>query len=134
MGIEPAGDEKKIRELIADWHSASAAGDVPRLLNMMADDVVFLVPGHPPMRGRENFAASFRMFLDRFRLESHYQIEEIRVCGEMAYSWVHLTIYMAPVATGTPRKRSGYAMSVLRKEPSGAWVFARDANLGTDEH
>ena len=34
---------------------ASAAGDVERVLGLMAEDVVFLLPGQPPMRGRETF-------------------------------------------------------------------------------
>jgi ketosteroid isomerase-like protein len=28
-----------------------------------------------------------------------------------------------------PITRSGYTLAVLRKEPDGAWVIARDANL-----
>ena len=40
-------DEQAIRKLIATWLSASAAGDTQTVLSLMADDVVFLVPGQP---------------------------------------------------------------------------------------
>ena len=50
-------DEQAIRELVATWLRASRAGDTETVLGLMADDVVFLVPGHPPMRGRAAFAA-----------------------------------------------------------------------------
>src|SRR5437879_13061389 len=45
-------DEQAIRQLVATWLSASKAGDTEKVLSLMADDVVFLVPGQPPMRGR----------------------------------------------------------------------------------
>ena len=45
-------DERAIRDLIATWLEASKAGDTEKVLSLMADDVVFLVTGHPPMRGR----------------------------------------------------------------------------------
>jgi ketosteroid isomerase-like protein len=34
---------------------------------------------------------------------------------------------------GKPFRRSGYTLSLFRREPSGAWVLARDANLMTGE-
>ena len=33
-------DEQKIRDLIAEWHRASMAGDLARVLTLMAEDVV----------------------------------------------------------------------------------------------
>lgn len=55
-------DEEKnkriIREVIATWMRASADGDLERVLSLMAEDAVFLVPGQAPMRGREAFAAA----------------------------------------------------------------------------
>jgi ketosteroid isomerase-like protein len=38
-------DEDLIRELVKKWLAASEAGDVETVLSLMADDVVFLVPG-----------------------------------------------------------------------------------------
>jgi uncharacterized protein (TIGR02246 family) len=39
-------DEQAIRDLVASWHRATAAGDVDAVLALMADDVIFLVAGH----------------------------------------------------------------------------------------
>jgi uncharacterized protein (TIGR02246 family) len=52
-------DEQQIREVVASWHAATRAGDVDTVLNLMTDDVVFLVAGRPPMRKAE-FAALSR--------------------------------------------------------------------------
>ena len=52
-------DEQQIREVVASWHAATRARDVDTVLNLMTDDVVFLVPGRRPMRKAE-FAALSR--------------------------------------------------------------------------
>jgi ketosteroid isomerase-like protein len=39
---------------------------------------------------------------------------------------------MTPPDGGTPVRRSGYTLSVLRKNADGQWVLARDANLLTE--
>ena len=44
-------DEDAIRQLVATWLDASRA-DTDKVLSLMTDDVVFLTPGHPPMRGK----------------------------------------------------------------------------------
>ena len=50
-------DERAIQDLIAEWLGATAAGEPSRLRGLMAEDVVFLTPGQPPLRGRERFLA-----------------------------------------------------------------------------
>jgi len=40
-------DEQAIRNLVAEWHSATVAGKVEAVLRLMSEDVVFLVAGHP---------------------------------------------------------------------------------------
>jgi uncharacterized protein (TIGR02246 family) len=46
-------DEEQIRQLISTWHAATKAGDVDTVLSLIVGDVVFLVPGRPPMRKAE---------------------------------------------------------------------------------
>lgn len=42
-------EERAIREVHSTWIGAVNAGDLARLLRMMADDVVFLNPGQAPV-------------------------------------------------------------------------------------
>jgi len=125
-------DEQQIRDLFTEWHQAAAAGDVSRLVPLMAEDVVFLLPGQPPMRGRETFITAFRAGLDRMRIQSTGKIEELRISGDMAYLWSYLEVNVTPQG-GSPMRRSGYTLTLLRKEPDGRWVLFRDANLLTPE-
>jgi uncharacterized protein (TIGR02246 family) len=122
-------DEQQIRDLIKEWHRATAAGDLPRVLTLMAEDVVFLIAGHPPMEGREAFAASFQTALKHFRIESTSEVQEIRIAGDMAYCWSHLSVTMKPLSAGSPKHRAGYVLTVLRKAADQNWVVSRDANL-----
>ena|SRR6185295_1629429 len=122
-------DEQQIRELIAKWLRLSAEGDISQILPLMTEDVVFLVAGQTPMRGREEFAASFAGWQGKFRLETDCEIQEIQTSGDLAYSWTRLSVTMTPVDGGPANRRSGNTLTVLRKNADGAWQIFRDANL-----
>ncbi len=126
-------DKQLIRDLIAIWQRATAAGDLPQLLSLMAEDVVFLLPGQPPMRGRDAFAAGFQAALQHYRIDSSSEIQEIEIAGDWAYCWNHLSVTVTPRQTGLPQRRTGYTLTILRKKPDGSWVLARDANMLTAE-
>ena len=126
-------DERQIRDVIAAWHRAGAAGDPNQLLALMAEDAVFLVPGHPPLRGRDVFASGFLAVIQQFRIDSNAEIQEIRTAGDWAYVWSQLSVSMTPKSAGAPQRRTGSTLSIFRKTQNGSWVLARDANLLTEE-
>ncbi|MBI4528680.1 MAG: SgcJ/EcaC family oxidoreductase [Deltaproteobacteria bacterium] len=93
-------DAQAIRRLVAQWHSATAAGDVETVLGLMAEDVVFLVPGQPPMKGRTTFEKGLRGLLTSHRLESTGDIQEVCVSGDLGYCWSVITVRMTPLSGG----------------------------------
>ena len=119
-------DERAIRDLVDNWMTASRAGDTAAVLNLMADDVVFMVPGREPF-GKQAFAANSRS-MDGVRLEGKADIRELKVLGDWAYLRNFIEITITPPG-GQPVHRSGYTLTILRKELDGKWVLARDANL-----
>jgi uncharacterized protein (TIGR02246 family) len=126
-------DEQLIRDLIAAWQRATTACDLNQLLTFMSEDVVFLVPGLPPMRGKDQFAAGFRAVIQRYRIQSSSDIQEIQVMDDWAYCWNHLSVTVTPLEAGLPQRRTGYTLTILQKKPDGAWVIVRDANMLTPE-
>jgi len=76
-------DERAIRDLVATWMTASQAGDIAAVLSLMADDVIFQVPGREPF-GKETFAAASQG-MKNVRIEGTADIRELRVLGEWAY-------------------------------------------------
>lgn len=123
-------DEREIRELVATWMEATRAGDVDTVLSLMAEDVVFLVTGHPPMIGRDAFAEAARPEASQQapRFDGRSEIQELRVLGDWAYMWARLSVTVTPPGGAPPMKRAGHTLTVLRKE-SGRWLLARDANM-----
>ena len=123
-------DERAIRELVSTWIAASRAGDTETVLSLMADDVVFMVPGQEPF-GKEAFAAAARG-MRNVRMEGTSDIRELTVLGDWAYLRNHLTVTVTPPG-GQPVRRAGYTLTILRKTPAGQWLLARDANLMTTQ-
>lgn len=122
-------DEQRIRELIAAWMQATAAGDVPQLLNLVDEDVVFIIPGQPLMRGREAYATELRTLFDTHRVEASSDIQEIAISGGLAYCWNYLLVTVTPLQEGVAVRRSGYTLTLFRKKGGEAWLVYRDANL-----
>ena len=119
-------DERAIHKLVDDWMIASKAGDHATLLTLMTDDVVFMVPGREPF-GKEAFAAASQG-MQGMRIEGTSDIVELQVLGDWAYLRNRLNVTITPPG-GSPTTRSGYTLTILRKEADGRWLLARDANL-----
>jgi uncharacterized protein (TIGR02246 family) len=124
-------DEQEIRELVSAWMDATKAGDIEKVLPLMSDDMVFLMPGQPPM-GKAGFAAAARAHAgkDTPNVNGTSEIQEITVLGEWAFMWTKLTVVVTPTGGGPSMTRSGHTLSVLKK-CQGKWVLARDANMLT---
>jgi uncharacterized protein (TIGR02246 family) len=121
-------DEQAIRKLVDRWLAASKAGDTETVLSLMSDDVVFMVPGKEPF-GKEAFATRSD---DLLKIEGKSDIKEIKVLGDWAWMRNHLEIAVTP-PDGKVVRKSGYVLTILRKNADGSWVIARDANLLTEE-
>ena len=120
-------DEREIRELVDRWMAASKAADLLVVLSLMTEDVIFMVPGQPPF-GKQAFAKASEGMKD-VRIEGTSDIQEIQLMGDWAYLRNHLAMTVTPPGGGKPMRRSGYTLTILRKEADGKWRLARDANL-----
>jgi len=120
-------DEQEIREVHSTWISAVNAGDLDRLLALMADDVVFLNPGQAPF-GRDVFSANFSAAHQQVRIRCGSELEEIVVIGEVAYTWSRDALSVTPRAGGVATQLAGHRITVYRKQLDGRWLLARDAH------
>jgi uncharacterized protein (TIGR02246 family) len=112
------------------WLSASKSGDMAKVLSLMADDVIFMVPGQEPF-GKQAFAARTQE-MRNVDIDGTSDIQELQIVGDWAWMRNRLKVTMTP-PNGEPVRRSGYTLTILRKNPGGNWVIARDANLLTAE-
>jgi uncharacterized protein (TIGR02246 family) len=120
-----SSDERAIRDLVETWMAATKAGDTARVLSLMADDAVFMVPGQEPF-GKEAFAAASKA-LKGMTFDGKSDIRELRVLGDWAYLRSFIRVAITP-AGDKPARRQGWTLTILRKE-GGRWLLARDANL-----
>jgi uncharacterized protein (TIGR02246 family) len=120
-------DERAIRELHTTWIDAVNAGDLERLLALMADDVVFLSPGRAPF-GRDGFPAGFESAHRQFQIRCISELEEVSVVGEVAYTRCRDSLSMTPRDGGAASELAGHRPTVYRKQPAVRWLLARDAH------
>jgi len=122
-------NEQAIRELVQSWMKATTEGDLPKILSLMSDDVVFLRAGRPPMRGKKAFADSSKN-MEGMKIEGQSEIQEIHVSGDLAYAWTNLTVLVTP-RSGAAVTRAGNTLTIFKKQSGGRWVLVRDANMLT---
>ena len=123
-------DERAIREMVDTWLEASKRGDLTTLLNLLADDVLFITPGKEPF-GKEQFAAGNEAMKD-VKMEAAIDIKEIEVVGPWAWMRSFLRVSFTD-PQGDPAKLSGHILTIVQKKPDGQWVIKRDANFVAPE-
>jgi uncharacterized protein (TIGR02246 family) len=121
-------DEEAIRAVVDKWMEATAAGDVETVMGLMSDDVIFMVPGREPF-GKEAFRAQSEQ-LKGVKVEGKSDIQEIEVIDDLAWMRNRLEVTITPTE-GQAATRSGYTLTILRRQNDGNWVITRDANLLT---
>ena len=124
--VTTTSDERAIRALVETWMNATNAGDLATVLDLMTDDVLFLVSGQEPF-GKEEFRARSQS-LTGVELDGRAEVREIEVHGDWAWIRNHIDVTMGP-AGGEHQRRSGYTLTILKKGDDGRWRLFRDANL-----
>ena len=119
--------ERQIREAHSTWIDAVNAGDLARLLTLMADDVVFLNPGQAPF-GRAGFSANFSAAQRQVRINCVSELEEVVIASEVAYTCSRDALSVTPHGGGEATQLAGHRITVYRKQPDGRWLLARDAH------
>ena len=120
-------DEQAIRQAHSTWIDAVNAGDLGRLLTLMADDSLFLNPGRAPC-GRDGFSAVFPAAHQQARIHCVSELEDVVVVGEVAYTLSRDSLSVTPRSGGEAMQLAGHRITVYRKQPDGRWLLARDAH------
>ena len=120
-------DERAIREVHSNWIEAVNAGDLIRLLSIMADDVVFLNPGQAPF-GRDGFSPGFSAAHQQARIRCLSELEEVVVVSDIAHTLSRDSLSVIPRDGGKATQLAGHRITVYRKQPDGRWLLSRDAH------
>ncbi len=120
-------DEREIRTVHSIWIDAVNAGDLARLLALVAEDVVFLTPGQAPLV-REGFSSNFVAAHQQMQICCTSELEEVVVVSGLAYTRSRDALSVAPRAGGKAAQLAGHRMTVYRKQCDGRWLLSRDVH------
>ena len=110
-----SSDEQAIRNAVAAWMNASADGDLPRVLELIDDDVVFLGPGRPPMR-KDQFAAASKGMEGKVRVEGASDIQDLQANVDAGSC-------SSRIVVNVPKAHSLGVEAELFAKPSEKWDF-----------
>ena len=119
-------DEQSIRQSVETWLAASKKGDLSTMLELLADDVLFIVPGKEPF-GKEEFAAANQQQMQDMEMDASIDIKEIEVAGE--WGWMRSFLTVTFTGDGKVATHSGHILTIWQKNSAGRWVIKRDANF-----
>lgn len=123
--MDAAGE---IRQLIDKYVAASEKGDLPAVLSVMTDDVVFLPPNDTPKVGKEDVRRWMAPSQNQYAIKDNMQTRELRVAGDIAYEWGVFQESFTPKdpASGAkPISLDGKFVRIYQRLPDGSWRMAR---------
>ncbi len=120
-------EEREIHAIHSTWIEAVNAGDLTRLLALMADDVVFLNPGKAPL-GRDGFSSNFLAAKEQLRFRCASELEEVVVVGDFAFTRSRDTLSVTNRDGGEETQLAGHRMTIYRRHSESRWLLARDAH------
>lgn len=124
-------DKQAIREAVDSWLAASKKGDLATMLDLLADDVLFIVPGKEPF-GKQAFAAANREQMKGVEMGATIDVKEIEVAG--GWAWMRSFLEITFTHEGKAAKHSGHILTIWQKQPDKRWVIKRDANFVKPEN
>ena len=127
-------DRNAILALVENYHRATRAKDVDTILELVAEDVVFLPSSSPPIKGREEVEKMYRAFFPVYReIKQEADIEELQVAGDWAFLWGTDQLRLMPESGETEIQMKGKGLSILKRQSDGPWRFWRGINNMTPQ-
>jgi len=125
----PAGAQDdaadQVRAALTQWRDAFNAGEVERVCDIFAPDLVVTYQGTPD-RGYAAFCRQLETAVADPALELRYdlEIEEIIPAGDLVVARVTWTL-TSRAAGAEPETQVERGMDIFRLQPDGAWRIAR---------
>lgn len=122
-----AADRESVERATAAFHQALRANDLETVLSYLAEDVFFMPPGEPAIRGREAASQWMRAFFAQYRTSSLTLADrEVRVASDWAVELGTFEWALQPVAGGAAVVDRGNYMQVWQRQGDDTWRFARE--------
>ena len=107
--------------------SAINANDLPTLLGMLTEDVVFMAAHEPPYVGKAAVRPWLQEYLATYHTQWDKPVQEFVVAGDWAFERYAYKSTDTPLAGGAAVTDTGWGFVVYHHDPDGKWRVARDA-------
>ena len=131
--IGAVGDD--IKQFVKGWAEASNAGDLDRIMSMVADNCVRIPPNAPPLIGKEVIRKDQQQFFDLYTSKGDEAVVDFHACGDFAFSRGTWSYDLIPKAGGEPTKAYGNFLDIYQKQSDGSlklfWNTWSDEGVST---
>jgi uncharacterized protein (TIGR02246 family) len=112
----------------AQWVQDYAAKDVDKVAAHYADDAVLMIPGAPPVVGKDAIHTGFKPMLADPALSLKFEASKVDVAksGDLAYTEGSYTMTLTDPQTKQIVHDHGSYVTTYRKQPDGAWKATVD--------
>lgn len=121
------GDQEAITHQLERYEQALNASDVDAVMQLYAEDAVFMPQHSLPAVGRDAVRMAYRHVSDTIRLDIDFTIDEIRVLSpDWAYARTRSNGTVKVLALEQPpAAEANQELFLLHREADGHWRFAR---------
>lgn len=120
-------DRAGVEGATAAFHQALRTNDLETFMSFVAEDVLFMPPGEPPLRGREAVRQWMTGFFAQYRTSSLTLADrEVLVGTGWAVELGTFEWALQPVAGGSAVVDRGNYMQVWKQQDDMTWRFARE--------
>ena len=123
---DESGDMIAIRGVFESWYRAMEDGDVSGVISLVTKDVFVKPPDAAPLEGDDALREALGAFLETYSETVDYDIQEIQVSGSLAFALVLERAEVKPKSGGDVSSVNGMHLTILRRQPGGEWLIARD--------
>jgi len=117
----------------ARWVQEAAKKDYALAASHYADDGVLILPGAPPIKGKEALLEGWKTMVadPNFKLAFEASRVEVAKSGDMAVTSGSFTLTMTDAKTKQPVTDHGAYVTVYKKQGNGEWKAILDINTPT---
>ncbi len=125
--VATASQRDAVESATTAFHRALRTNDPETFMSYVAEDVFFMPPGEPPVRGRDALRKWMMAFLAQYRTSSlTLANREVLVGGGWAVELGTFEWALQPAAGGPPVVDRGNYMQVWKEQDDRTWRFARE--------
>ena len=124
VGQEQGFEVQEIQTLLDRYEGALNASDVDAVIELYADDGIFMPSSAPTAAGIESVRAAYEYVFGTIKLNVAFTVEEIVVDGSIAFARTGSKGTVTILADGTTAPEENRELFVFQKQ-DGVWKIAR---------